>query len=123
MLVAVLVSSCTLQYEDMGRNNPSKGDTYRYALIQWGGQGAFESSSGTRGVMNNETSFKDFMQTVGATATTVYAAKAAMASEVTKRIEAGEITKQQGQQLQFEIAKIQTEADLAKFQAALAAQP
>ncbi len=96
-------------------------DTYRFRLWQMGGTGILNTSMGTSFTFDNQVSFKDAMQAAAGMTSTVYAFKAYAAAEVTKRLLAGEFTKQQAAQLQFEISKILSEADVTKFLATLAA--
>ena len=71
---------------------------------------------------HQEKSFQHALQAAAAAAATWSMAQQAMASEVTNRFAAGQVTQQQAQQLKFEISKIQSDADLAKFMAALEQQ-
>lgn len=98
LLLGALLSSCTMQIDRMRRDHPKVGDEHLYALIQWGGQGAFESAAGTRAAMNNENSFAVFMQTMGVAFAGWTAASIQKAKEISAQVMAGEMTKQQAQQ-------------------------
>ena len=106
---------CTIQYEDMAKNNPTRGDRYKYVVAQVGGQVTAKSSMGTSLAADDQKSFADFMQAAGVAVAGWTQASVSKAKEVTSRFEAGELTKQQAQaQLaairQAEIAAGVTEA-------------
>lgn len=92
---------------------------YRFKVRKLGGAFTGTNSMGGTYASDDQVSYKDTMQMIGAVATSVYSFKAMAAAEVTKRVQEGELTLRQGQQLNFELAKIQTEADVTKFLAGL----
>lgn len=106
---------------DLSNTDLSGAGIYRFKVRKLGGAFTGTNSMGGTYASDDQVSFKDAMQAAAGIATTVYGFKAYAAAEVTKRFMAGEITKQQAQQLQFEISKIMTEADVTKFLAGLAA--
>jgi alpha-ketoglutarate-dependent taurine dioxygenase len=118
-LIPLLLVSCAYNKEMMTRPD---GSTYLAQGIYVGGEHDTRWSSGAQWTHSLSASFKDLMQTIATVSASVASFKASAASEVTKRVDAKELTVRQGQQLQFEIQKIQTEADVAKFMAALAAE-
>lgn len=99
----------------------SNAGIYEWTHTQFGGTAMWQNSMGSSSTVDNQVSFKDAMQAIAGVATSVYSFKAMAAAEVTKRLAEGELTKRQAQQLQFEISKILSEADVTKFLAGLAA--
>lgn len=97
-LALFLCASCTLQKEEMYKGHSEMGTAYKYVVFQVGGQGAFESSSGTKAAVNNEKSFADVMQTFGIAFAGWTAAGISKAKEITAQLAAKEITRQQAAQ-------------------------
>ena len=104
---------------DLSGTDLSNAGIYRFKVRKLGGAFTGTNSMGGTYASDDQISFKDAMQAIVAVSASVASFKAAAAAEVTKRVQEGELTTRQGQQLTFEIQKIQTEADLAKFLAGL----
>lgn len=96
-------------------------DTYRFRLWQMGGTGILNTSMGTSLTFDNQISFKDAMQTIAAVASSVATFKAAAAAEITNRFKAGQLTVQQKNVLDNQLANVQSQNDLTKFLAGLEA--
>lgn len=128
-LVAVIplsFASCTMVDEQGSRGGQQargdkKGqmllaaapDTYRFRLWQMGGVMTAQNSMGTSVTADNQASWKDFMQMTGTVAGGILTYKAALAAEITRRFQAGQLTQRQAAQLQTQVALAQTEKDLA----------
>lgn len=134
-LIPLGLASCTMTEEYATRggqhvvgNSPSgqvlaSADVYRFRNWQMGGVSTWTNSMGSSHTVDNQASFKDAMQTVGAVATTLYTYKAYAAAELTKRVLEGEITKRQGAELANKLALAQSEAEVTMFLAGLEAAP
>lgn len=94
-------------------------DTYRFRLYQIGGVVTATSSMGTSVTADNQASWKDTMQAVGAVTTSVYAFKSYAESQITARFLEGQITQRQAAALQQQLALVQTQADVTKFLAVI----
>lgn len=129
------LASCTMTDEQASRGGQqligeasgglivAMPDTYRFRNWQMGGVSTWQNSMGSSMTVDNQASFKDAMQAIATTATTVYAAKAAMAAEITKRVTEGELTKRQGAELANKLALAQTQAEVDMFTAGLEVIP
>lgn len=95
LLTVFACAGCTIQYEDMAKNNPASGDRYKYLVAQVGGQVTSQSSMGTALAADNQKSFADFMQTAGVAFAGWTAASVQKAKEISSQLAAKEITKQQ----------------------------
>ncbi len=116
--IAVLcLSACTLQVENMAKNNPTRGDTYSYMVGAIGGQIAAKSSMGTSLASDQQKSFADFMQAVGVAYASWSTASVQKAQEVTTQYQAGQITKRQAQQSleRISLAEIASKEAIAKI--------
>lgn len=125
ILIPLALASCSMTDEQGSRggqipvSNVEGGllagapDTYRFRHWQMGGVVQWQNSMGSSLTADNQASWKDFMQMTGTVAGGILTYKAALASEITKRFQAGQLTQQQASQLQAQVALAQTEKDLA----------
>lgn len=104
ILLILLLTSCSLQREEMFKNNPKYGDRYVYTVLQFGGKFAGESSSGTKAVTSNEKSFSDLMLGFGFAVSTWGSVAIEKAKQITEQYIAGEITKRETQRQLAEIS-------------------
>jgi hypothetical protein len=135
MTIPLALASCTMTDESASRGGQqllgeasggliaTAPDTYRFRNWQMGGVTTWANSMGSTNTTDNQASFKDAMQAVGAVTTSVYAYKAYAAAELTKRVLEGEITKRQGAELANKLALATTEAEVTMFMAGLEAAP
>lgn len=99
-------------------NSPSgqvlaSADVYRFRNWQMGGVSTWTNSMGSSHTVDNQASWKDFMQMTGTSVGGFLTYKATLAAEITKRFNAGQLTQRQAAQLQTQVALAQTEKDLA----------
>lgn len=119
------LASCTMTDEQASRGGQqligeasgglivAMPDTYRFRNWQMGGVSTWQNSMGSSMTVDNQASWKDFMQMTGTAVGGFLTYKAALAAEVTKRFNAGQLTQRQAAQLQTQVALAQTEKDLA----------
>lgn len=131
---SLLCCSCTMTDEQGSRGGQqligevsgglivAAPDTYRWRNWQLGGVSQWTNSMGSSHTVDNQASFKDGAQAVGAIFTTVYAFKSYAAAQLTQRMLEGEITKRQGAELANKLALAQTEAEVSVIMAQIAAQ-
>lgn len=133
--IPLALASCTMTEEYGSRggqqaHGDKKGpmmlatapDVYRWRNWQLGGVSQWTNSMGSSHTVDNQASFKDGAQAVGAVFTTVYAFKSYAAAQLTQRMLEGEITKRQGAELANKLALAQTEAEVSVIMAQIAAQ-
>lgn len=121
-LMALCLIGCVTAIEKMDKGTPT-GDHYVWIHSQWGAQATWKNSMGSSGAADAVKSFADAAQALVSVKGFDMTTKIALAQEVTKRVEAGEITKQMGMKLQAAIATAESEAGLKIALAEIAKQP
>lgn len=116
VLLILLLTSCSIQREEMFKNNPKHGDRYVYTVLQFGGKFAGESSSGTKAITSNEKSFSDLMLGLGFAVSTWGSVAIEKAKQITEQYVAGEITKRETQKQlsEISIAEISSRESVSK---------
>lgn len=92
---------------------------YRFKVRKLGGAFTGTNSMGGTYASDDQISFKDAMQAIVATGASIASFKASAATEITKRFQEGELTTRQANQLNNQLANVQTQAELTKFLAGL----
>lgn len=129
-LIPLLMTACTMTDEqgtqggqmiaESGQVVNTPG-TYRWRNWQMGGTSTWQNSMGSSMMVDNQVSFKDAAQAIVAVSASVASFKASAAAEITNRFKAGQMTLQQKNVLDNQLANVQTQADLTKFLAGLKA--
>lgn len=129
-LIPLLMTACTMTDEQGtqgGQQIAENGQvvntpgTYRWRNWQMGGTSTWQNSMGSSMMVDNQVSFKDAAQAIVAVSASVASFKASAAAEITNRFKAGQMTIQQKNVLDNQLANVQTQADLTKFLAGLKA--